>query len=286
MRFSRIQSFTDCLVTKHARPTAAGPPDAAIACRVIFIMADTVRGFKSSSKEFPYIRRAKSTLVPLHEARNTLGMATLPDILRQARERLGINKAELARRLKVSRATVSDWEKGATAPTRKRAPQIAKILGIPIGSLQPLTAPGLESVDTEKTLRKIRIIGWEELTHLERSISGPHRGEMVDVDADTPDDAVSLRVMDQSMSPDFNPGDIIIISRLIEPLDDDAVVVTFANGEKYLRFYQSRGRDSSGSKAFDLRAKDAFFKTITVNGNNPTSILAVVVEHRKKLRKR
>ena len=43
----------------------------------------------------------------------------ISDIIRQAREELGLTQEDLAERLEVSRQAVSKWELGASVPSRK-----------------------------------------------------------------------------------------------------------------------------------------------------------------------
>lgn len=43
----------------------------------------------------------------------------------------------MARRIGVSRAAVGKWELDETAPTRKRAPRVAKVLGLSLENMSP-----------------------------------------------------------------------------------------------------------------------------------------------------
>lgn len=57
--------------------------------------------------------------------------------LKRARKAKRISKAELARRLKVSRSTVLTWEKGGPGPRFEDLPAIAKVLDVSVGDLLP-----------------------------------------------------------------------------------------------------------------------------------------------------
>jgi transcriptional regulator with XRE-family HTH domain len=179
-------------------------------------------------------------------------MATLAEIIRDARERIGISQAEFARRVGVSRSTTSDWEKGETAPRRDLAPLVAQVLRIPLGAIIPLADPQLETIDVHSAQREIRLIDWDELGHTIAAVRGVVRRLIVD--NDVPEDAVALRVRDESMSPDYSVGDIIVIVPApMPPRDGDDVVVTLPAGESLLRRCAVRGVDSTGAPAYDLR---------------------------------
>ena len=55
--------------------------------------------------------------------------------IKEARERRGLNYQQFGDAVGVSRGAVQQWEKGATAPTRKNQPAVAKFLGITVAEL-------------------------------------------------------------------------------------------------------------------------------------------------------
>ena len=55
--------------------------------------------------------------------------------IKAARLRLGITQDELAKRLGVTQAAISHWEKGITFPTTRQLPIVAEVLGIPIEAI-------------------------------------------------------------------------------------------------------------------------------------------------------
>lgn len=57
------------------------------------------------------------------------------DRIRQGRARLGLTENEFAARVGVTRGSVQQWERGATAPNRTRQPAVAKLLGISVSEL-------------------------------------------------------------------------------------------------------------------------------------------------------
>lgn len=55
--------------------------------------------------------------------------------LESARKNKGFSQEYVARQLGVSRATVDNWEKGATKPTLPMAVKLAELLGVPLQAL-------------------------------------------------------------------------------------------------------------------------------------------------------
>lgn len=52
------------------------------------------------------------------------------NLIKDARERLGLSQVGLGRKLAVNALTVSRWERGANLPQRKHWPKIKDVLGI------------------------------------------------------------------------------------------------------------------------------------------------------------
>ena len=63
-------------------------------------------------------------------------MESLGDLVRAARERLGMDQAELGRRLKVGQQTVSRWERGTSRPRLAMLPDLAEALEVPLDDLR------------------------------------------------------------------------------------------------------------------------------------------------------
>ncbi len=56
-------------------------------------------------------------------------------VLKQLRERAGLNQAELAKRLGVDQGSVSRWENGRSEPSISMAVPLATALGVPVEAL-------------------------------------------------------------------------------------------------------------------------------------------------------
>lgn len=209
-------------------------------------------------------------------------------IIKSARINRGLSQEELARRIGVTKGAVSQWESGESTPSRKNQKALANELGIKASELEAMLSSGLSLLDTLPEGREIPFIDWRNLSQLDFSTSS-HKaairadglsGGVVVVDGDTPTDAIAASVEDDSMAPEYHPGDVIIFSHSVAPRAGDAVVAAVPDGH-VLRRYSPRGLNRAGEAVYDLVSSSPDFDTIS---SSSAKLLGVVIEHRRKRR--
>ena len=139
--------------------------------------------------------------------------------------------------------------------------------------MSPLLAPSV--IDSAPLRGSVPLMGMDAFVPGE---GAPSTAERVSVGPGTPPDAVALAVVDASMSPEFSPGDLVIVSRTQKPLAQD-VVIALLDGGALMRTYVPRGNDSTGNPVFDLLSTSADYPTVTCNSANGGKVLGVVVSH-------
>ena len=82
--------------------------------------------------------------------------------IKDGRLRLGLTEEEFASRLSVSRGAVQQWEKGTTAPNRKRQPAVAALLNLSIAEL--MNHPSNVEV-VNKNSGVVPLISWIQAGH-------------------------------------------------------------------------------------------------------------------------
>jgi len=106
-------------------------------------------------------------------------VATLGDRLGAAREKAGLSRGELARRLGVQRATVAAWEADRSEPRANRLQMVSGMLNVSVGWLlsgrgQGLPRPGIETEEiapaATATLADLRDLRGE-LARIDRRIA-------------------------------------------------------------------------------------------------------------------
>lgn len=198
---------------------------------------------------------------------------SLGRLIRDRRKAKRLSQARLADLVGVSRAAIGQWEADETAPSRRHAPDLARALELELGAISPLLAPSV--IDSTTIRSSVPLMGMDAFVAGE---AAPSTAERVSVGPGMPADAVALTVMDASMSPEFSPGDLVIVSRTQKPLAQD-VVIALLDGGALMRTYVPRGNDSTGNPVFDLLSTSADYPTVTCNSANGGKVLGVVVSH-------
>lgn len=120
-------------------------------------------------------------------------MKRIPERIAEAREALGINQSELARRLAVTPQAVQSWEAGKAIPRPQRLVQIAEALGISASALlDGLSDDAIESAPTGAAGKVLALLqkhgkqlSAEQQDRLEQAVSETLAGvasTVVDVD--------------------------------------------------------------------------------------------------------
>lgn len=199
-----------------------------------------------------------------------------------------MTKAELARAIGVTKTTIGQWESGQTAPNRNRISQVARVLNWKYPSGDPRYTEAGRS--EEESQHSIELAAWGNLvsllttSHAHSPIPRRKGAKTIRISGELPADSVATTVIDDAMAPFIDGvgaievGDIIIVSRSATPKRGSVVIAQLGNKDPVLRQYVPR---TNG--AFDLVATNPDYPTVTVNKNNNGKVLAVVVEHRRRL---
>ena len=204
-------------------------------------------------------------------------MTTLGEKIRLAREAMGWTQDELAERVNRSRVTVSEWESNKKRPRRTLIPKLCEVLNMHSGAFQPHASGGVV-IAPEPKPATLSLITWSDIPLVARGLRPMHAQDVTISASPTvrlhPDE-VRIQVVDDSMSPTFNPGDIVHYSQSVKPWDGCQVVAWIEGDEEgVLRNYRKRG-DAS----FDLWPNNPEFDTMTLNTTTSIKIVGVVVSH-------
>ncbi|WP_347460974.1 S24 family peptidase [Acinetobacter sp. ANC 7454] len=96
--------------------------------------------------------------------------------------------------------------------------------------------------------------------------------------------AFALEVQGESMTPEFKPGDKIIVDPEVEPKPGDYVIAQNGEHEPTFKKYRPRGYDSNGNVIFELTPLNPDYPILN-SADQPIHIVGTVIEHIRALRR-
>lgn len=166
-------------------------------------------------------------------------------LIKAGRQKLGLNEEQFGRLIGVTRGTVQQWEKdGGTAPNRKRQPLVADALGLTVAQLMSGNA---DVVDGPKIGGFVPLLSSIQAgdfkNHVDNHQSGDGGDDLVATTAPVNRYTFALRVVGDSMAPEFKEGMLLIIEPEMEPNPGDFVIARNGNDETTFKQLVKDGSD-------------------------------------------
>lgn len=229
-------------------------------------------------------------------------MNTINDRIAACRHKNGMSQEELARRIGITRVSVSKWESGLNQPKGRYLNELASALGVsvswllsgkdsvvdetknPTDNAEPFSNVELATLGVYKipVLSYVQAGNWQESQDF-RGIDGGY--EYVTADLDDDSRAFAVWVQGNSMTPEFNEGDLIIVDPDVAPLPGDFVVAKNGGEECTFKKYRPRGHKEDGSEIFELVPLNEDYPTLR-SETCPIRIIGTMIEHRKFRRRK
>lgn len=231
----------------------------------------------------------------------TIGMT-----IRKLRKERGLTLNQLAAEVGSDVGNLSRLERGQQGYSDQTLGKIAAALGVPVAALfavddeqRALLIKGSASTPSSASnfdenvkpaavgLRPIPVISSVQAGAL-RDMETPYAhgaGYAYEyTDQDLSAWAFALDVEGLSMAPEFKPGDRIIVDPEIAPNPGDFVVARNGSEQATFKKYRPRGIDTAGHMIFELVPLNDDYPTLRSDTERLT-VIGVVTEHRKKLRR-
>lgn len=164
---------------------------------------------------------------------------SIHSVIKDGRKRLGLTEQQFADAVsaelgeRVTRGAVQQWEKeGGTAPSRKKQPAVAKVLGISLAHLVSgggNTAAGPEIGGAVPLLSDVQAGSYKEF--VDNFHPGDGGAELIPTSVPIKRHTFALRVSGDSMEPDFRDGMVLIVEPEFEPQPGDYVIAKNGDGE-------------------------------------------------------
>jgi SOS-response transcriptional repressor LexA len=213
------------------------------------------------------------------------------DRIRQARIKAGMrNQQMLADAIGVSVQSISQWETGTTTPTRANESKLAEVLGVSqiwLSSGRYDSDPERANV-VERAMKQVPLVN--RVTAGRWTDSGPPEFPVDTIFLDPTIRCIgpsfALEVDGESMEPEFQTGDIVIIDTGVEPLPGDFVVAATDDNQGTFKKYRPRNVGPKGERVIDLVPLNQDYPILTLSEQNPGRIVGTMVEHRRFRRRR
>jgi SOS-response transcriptional repressor LexA len=226
---------------------------------------------------------------------------TLGKRIKKARLIAGLNQQALADAISqfgdgrtVSRTAVVQWEsettRGIEAANLLKAAKVLNVapewLQFGTGLMRPVPAhldgllpiicnrrsvPILDDAmianDEKEAMELDNVRSYVGLDDALASIAGPY--------------VFALEIKGDSMSPEFKPGDIVVIDPQVKPQPGEIIVAKLHEGTVTLRKYRPV---DTGAETFELISLNVDWPKIVINSENPAQILGTLIEHRCRRR--
>ncbi len=224
--------------------------------------------------------------------------------IKSARLMANLSQEKLARAISnfennqtITRTAIAQWESGATKElTATNLLKVARVLktnpewlcfGTGIRKLDDIQRANLLVDSAIKILPLLN--PQQAIDYLDYMKSSNPDPPMTGLDlafaAATSDHIFAIKIYDQSMLPEFNIGDIVVIDPNIKPQPGEIVLALVKdNNGVSLRKYQPLSKNADGFDIFDLVPLNGDWPTITVDSHDSAKIMGTLVEHRCRRR--
>ena len=219
-------------------------------------------------------------------------MKTFKDRLSARRKELRLSQDALAKRAGLSQTTISNIERGRNDGSKELVALAAALRVRPewLADGRGFMTPGASNVDPGITLddrMSIPVISYVQAGNWREIVDAFAPGaadEYVPSSASYGPATFALRVVGNSMAPDYVEGDIIIVDPDIAPRPGERVVAKNHREEATFKKYRPRGRNADGVEVYELVPLNDDYETLR-SDLDQTTIIGTVMEHRRMTRR-
>lgn len=236
--------------------------------------------------------------LPSKEVKTTLALSKIAYMsihtrIKSQRLICGMTQEALAKLLGVNRVSVSQWERGDTSPKGDNLINLAKALGVrpewllfgEYSATSESVTAGYRNVEPAvipqggrvPILSYVQAGNWREMCEQATGFDG--NVEYVTASVDIGPCGFGLWLRGNSMTPQFNEGDLVIVDPDEQPRPGDFVVAKNGSDEATFKKYRPRGLDEHGQEVFELVPLNDDYPPM-YSDRQHIEIIGVMVEHR------
>lgn len=200
--------------------------------------------------------------------------------IRQRRTRLGWTVQKLATLAEIDNGFLSKIETGKATGSWETYIKLAGALGVSVETL--LTKKG-NIEDAPLDWRRIPVLSYAQAGRWAGGDGVPNSEdvrETVMTDLEHPPSTFAMRILDNSMEPDFRIGDIVVIDPTLKARAGDFVVALEESGVGMFLQYRKPTVNDQGVIVYELHPLNPIYEDLRSDRQRLT-LLGVMVEHRR-----
>lgn len=212
---------------------------------------------------------------------------TIGERIRQKRRELKLTQKELARRMKeISHVAISQWESNTTKPNAENLYELSILFGCDLSWLLRGEGQFSNVVNVNLNGNRIPIVDYDMLNawDIVQPLKIKEEVEHIMTDINISAFAFAVRVLGDSMEPNFIEGDVVIIDPEVKPVPGEFVLARDQN-DVLFRKYREDGVDAGGGSHFVLTPLNEDYVQMASRLHD-VQIIGTMVEHRIYRRKR
>lgn len=208
-------------------------------------------------------------------------MSSLPNRLKEAREKNGLLQKDVAEKLNITTSSYGFYEQGKRRPTPELLSQIADLFNVSTDYLlgKPSKESLLPKTPTKKGI-KIPVLGEVQAGIPIEAIEDIIDYEEIDEDMAALGDYFCLQVRGQSMEPKFSEGDVVVV-RKQNDVDSGDIAIVLVNGDAATIKQVKKQKDGIRLIPLNPAFDTTFFSNEEIY-ELPVTIIGKVVELRCK----
>jgi SOS-response transcriptional repressor LexA len=208
-------------------------------------------------------------------------MKTFRDRVRGRRKELGISQAELAKRAGLSQTTISDIERGRNDGSREVVDLAKALQCSPEHLVHGGHVPNIQhGITLDPNRRGYPIISYVQAGAWREIVDSFPRGgadEYILANSSYGPHTFALRIIGNSMEPEFREGDVVVVDPDVRP--DPGNFVVARNDEEAATFKKYRPRGIiDGVEVFELVPLNPDYAVMR-SDQQPIQIIGTMVEH-------
>ncbi len=200
--------------------------------------------------------------------------------IRRLRKQRGWTILDLSTRAEMDSGYLSKLERGIAGYGQEVVSKLAKALGVPAFELFTESSNVEAAVIGTRRVPLLDYVQAGQWTDVIETRSDSDISEYMLTTLELSGRAFAMRIQGDSMLPQFEEGDIVVVDPVVPPRPGDYVVASNGSGQGIFKKYRIRGLNETGNEVFELVPLNPDYPTLRSDLTH-LRIVGTMMEHRK-----